>query len=59
VQAEESEVTEPVEERVREVSGLLPLVDERGDLGLDEAADAGTEGIVLGGGDGAAHRAAG
>jgi hypothetical protein len=36
-------------ERPRELAGLLPRLDVRGDLALDEAAEGGAEGLVLGG----------
>jgi len=59
VQPEEPQVAESVEQRIREVTGRLPLVHERGDLGFHESADAGAQGVVLRGGDRAGHGSAG
>ncbi len=51
VEAEEAELAGPAEDVVREVAGLLPVVDVRRELGRDEPADGRPELVVLGGED--------
>ena len=52
VEAEEAELPAPAEQRIREVAGPLPRVDVRAHLGVDEAADDGSQLVVLGREDG-------
>ena len=55
VEAEEAELAAAAEQLVGKVTGRLPLVDERPDLGVDEPADGGAELVVLGREDGVAR----